>query len=189
VNLGCGLDTTFERVDNGTLSWYDLDLPDVIALRIQYIPEGPRREFIACSVLDDRWMDHVKIADAALFVAAGVLYYFEEAQVKALLSKLADRFPGCELVFDGCSPRGLRIANKKVIEGGGMDASAQLRWGVSKATQIYEWDRRITVLAEFPIFRGLKGALSLKERWGTFLSDTLRIMSMMHLRLGERTLE
>jgi O-methyltransferase involved in polyketide biosynthesis len=30
VNLGCGLDTTFERVDNGAFAWYDLDLPDVI---------------------------------------------------------------------------------------------------------------------------------------------------------------
>jgi len=30
VNLGCGLDTTFDRVDNGTLVWYDLDLPDVV---------------------------------------------------------------------------------------------------------------------------------------------------------------
>jgi len=30
VNVGCGLDTTFNRVDNGSLFWYDLDLPDVI---------------------------------------------------------------------------------------------------------------------------------------------------------------
>jgi O-methyltransferase involved in polyketide biosynthesis len=34
VNLGCGLDTTFARVDNGTVTWYDLDLPDVIELRV-----------------------------------------------------------------------------------------------------------------------------------------------------------
>ena len=30
VNIGCGLDTTFERVDNGKIHWYDLDLPDTI---------------------------------------------------------------------------------------------------------------------------------------------------------------
>jgi hypothetical protein len=74
-------------------------------------------------------MDHLKTADAVLFVAAGVLYYFEEAQVRTLLSKLVDRFPGCELVFDACSPRGQRIANKRVIQDGGMDQSAQLKWG------------------------------------------------------------
>lgn len=82
---------------------------------------------------------------------------------------------------------GLKIANRKVIQDGGMDASAQLKWGIRKATEIQEWDRRITVLAEYPIFRGLKGGLSWKEKCGTFLSDTLRIMSMIHLRmLGER---
>jgi O-methyltransferase involved in polyketide biosynthesis len=184
VNLGCGLDTTFERVDNATLSWYDLDLPDVIELRTRYIPEGPRREFIACSILDDRWMDHLKITDAVLFVAAGVLYYFEEAQVRTLLSRLTDRFPGSELIFDACSSRGLRIANKRVIEDGGMDATAQLRWGIRRASEILEWDRRITIVAEYPIFRGLKHKLSLKEKWGTFLSDTLGIMSMIHVRMG-----
>ena len=33
VNIGCGLDTTFERIDNGQILFYDLDLPDVINLR------------------------------------------------------------------------------------------------------------------------------------------------------------
>src|SRR5512139_2622331 len=33
VHIGCGLDTRFERVDNGRVEWYDLDLPEVIELR------------------------------------------------------------------------------------------------------------------------------------------------------------
>ena len=33
VHIGCGLDSRFERVDNGRVEWYDLDLPEVIALR------------------------------------------------------------------------------------------------------------------------------------------------------------
>jgi len=183
VNLGFGLDTTFERVDDGTLSWYDLDLPDVIELRSRYFQPTSRRQFIAGSVLDDAWMDLVKAADRVLFVAAGVLYYFEENQVKTLLSELADRFPTSELIFDACSPRGLKVANKRVIEDGGMDASARLKWGIRKASDIHEWDRRIAVLEEYPIFRGLKDKLSWKEKWGTFLSDTLRIMSMIHPRM------
>jgi O-methyltransferase involved in polyketide biosynthesis len=187
VNLGCGLDTTFERVDNRTLRWYDLDLPDVIELRSEYIQVGPRRRFIACSVLDNKWMDQLEVADSALFVAAGVLYYLEEGQVRTVLTKLADRFPSSEIVFDACSPRGLKIANKRVIRGGGMDASAQLKWGIRRAIEIEKWDRRITLLADYPIFRGLKGTLSWKEKWGTFLSDTLRIMSMVQLRVdGKR---
>jgi len=33
VNIGASLDTTFFRVDNGRIKWYDLDLPNSIELR------------------------------------------------------------------------------------------------------------------------------------------------------------
>src|SRR5512136_509579 len=39
VDLGCGLDTRFERVDNGEVEWYGLDLPEVIALRKKVLDE------------------------------------------------------------------------------------------------------------------------------------------------------
>ena len=67
-----------------------------------------------------------------------------------------------------------------------MDASAQLKWGIAKATGIQNWDGRITVVAEYPIFREMKRGLSLKEKWGTFLSDSLRIMSMVHLHFLDK---
>ncbi len=184
VNLGCGLDTTFERVDNGELRWYDLDLPDVIELRSHYIAQGPRHEFIAASVLDSNWMSLLKIADGVLFVAAGLFYYFEEEEVRNILHGLAERFPGSELIFDAASARGDKAANQRVIRDGGMDQDAQLRWALERAAELQAWDRRIRILDEYPIFRGFKKTLSLKEKWGTFLCDTLRIMSMIHLRMG-----
>jgi len=186
VNLGCGLDTTFERVDDGRLLWYDLDLPDVIELRANFIEEGPRRKFIAGSILDEEWMGRLASGRSILFIAAGVLYYFEEQQVKTLMRRLADRFPGSEFAFDACSPRGVKMANKKVIEGGGMDENARLIWGINRAAEIHEWDPRITVLAEYPIVHGMRSGLSLKEKWGTLLTDTLRVMSMVHLRMGNK---
>ena len=63
VNLGCGLDTTFERVDNGQLHWFDVDLPDVIALRRRFIPQGERRRAIAASLMDDGWLREVETRD------------------------------------------------------------------------------------------------------------------------------
>ena len=184
VNLGCGLDTTFERVDNGRLRWYDLDLPDVIELRKSYIQESDRRKSIACSLLDDGWLSEFKTGEAIFLIASGVLYYFEEAQVKAFLIKLASTVPGSEILFDACSPRGLKMANRKVIKAGGMDDSAILRWGIRRAKEMEQWDRRIAVVAEYPLFRNMRSALSMREKWGTFMSDALNIMSMVHLRLA-----
>lgn len=185
VNLGCGLDTTFERVDNGRLRWYDLDLPDVIELRKRYIPESGRRQSLACSILDDGWLRQIETPGPVLFLlASGLFYYFEENQLRAFLIKLADALPGSEVLFDACSPRGLEIANRRVIEAGGMDAAAALKWPLPRARDLEAWDPRIAVLADYPIFRNMRRGLTTKERWGTLMSDLLRIMSMVHLRLG-----
>jgi len=185
VNIGCGLDTTFERVDNGTLHWFELDLPDVMALRTRLIGDSSRRESLTCSFLDETWMKQIPSRDGVIFIAAGVLYYFEEEQIRAFFKRLADAFPDSELVFDAASPRGVRVANQRVIRDGGMDPDALLKWGLKRAREIKEWDERIDIVAEYPLFQGLRGRMNLHERWGTFLSDRLRIMSMVHLRFRE----
>jgi O-methyltransferase involved in polyketide biosynthesis len=185
VNVGCGLDTTFERVDNGRVTWYDLDLPDVIDLRSQFIPETSRRSYIACSFLEDTWIPRIQANDSILFVAAGVFYYFEEKQIRRRLSDLAQLFPGGEVFFDAASSLGMRTANKVVIRAGGMNDNSTLKWSIEGAREIEAWDSRIRVVSEYPMFYGIKRFVNLKARIGTFMSDRLRIMSMVHLRFEE----
>ena len=76
VNIGCGLDTTFDRIDNGHLFWYDLDLPDVIELRKRFIKENDRRKTLSTSFLEESWLKEITVGDNVLFIAAGVFYYF-----------------------------------------------------------------------------------------------------------------
>ena len=78
------------------------------------------------------------------------------------------------------------IANEKVIKAGGMDESAMHTWGLRRAKDVQSWDSRIAVIAEYPIFQNMKHGLSISEKWATFLSEILGIMSMVHLRLGSR---
>jgi len=56
VNISAGLDTMFYRVDNGSIRWYDIDLPNVIALRRQLLPETARTTLIARSIFDPSWL-------------------------------------------------------------------------------------------------------------------------------------
>jgi len=121
VHIGCGLDTRFERVDNGRVEWYDLDLPDVIELRRKLVGgEGARHHFLACSVLDSAWPNEMGAhrQHPVLFLAEGVFMYFQEAQVKSLVLTMKEHFPGAELVFDAYSPflrwtHNLRVARTK----------------------------------------------------------------------------
>ena len=76
VNVGCGLDTRFQRIGGGKPVFYDMDLPEVIALRWELIPEQPGNVYIAASLLETDWMDNLRRRhpDAAfIFVVEGVL--------------------------------------------------------------------------------------------------------------------
>ncbi len=184
VNIGCGLDTTFQRIDNGSITWYDLDLPDVINLRKKLLPEDGRSRTIAASFSDDNWLNRLKHEEGLLFIAAGVLYYFEEAQVRDFFLRLAGQLPGCEFIFDAASPLGMRVANKKVIQAGGMDEHSMLKWSVESIRDIARWDERIAILDHYPMFRGMKKGMSFRDRYGTFWSDLLNIMFMVHIRFS-----
>ena len=101
VNIAAGLDTTFYRVDNGLIHWYDLDLPAVINVRRQLLSEPDRVTYIARSLLDPSWCKDISYTDDGVFIiAGGVLQFFGESQVKQFFSMLADNFHDGEIVFD-----------------------------------------------------------------------------------------
>jgi O-methyltransferase involved in polyketide biosynthesis len=183
VNIGCGLDTTFDRIDNEKLKWYDLDLPDVIELRRKFIQESERRKFIASSFLDKEWLDGIEVKGNVFFFAAGVFYYFEESQVKEFILRLADKFPGSEMLFDVASPIGVRVANKKVVESSGLDERSHLKWGLENKKVIPTWDSRIKIIRSYYFFRTLR--IGLRNILMGMLSDYLGIQYMLHLKLGD----
>jgi len=53
VNLGCGLDDTFHKCDNGICKGYNIDMPDVIAVRNELIPAGDREKNLGFDLNDD----------------------------------------------------------------------------------------------------------------------------------------
>lgn len=120
VNLGCGLDDMFSKVDNGLCRGYNIDLPDVIAVRDELLPAGEREENIPCDLNDFSWMDRIDTSGGAVFFAAGVFYYFKTADVKALFSAMEKRFPGGVLVFDSCNKRGARMMRSTWLKEAGI---------------------------------------------------------------------
>ncbi len=120
VNVGAGLDTTFYRVDNGRIKWYDLDLPDAIEFRRKYIPESNRCSYISKSALDYSWFDDVEFAlnKGIFIIAGGFIYYFQELEISALFNALAKRFPSGEIIFDCVSNLAINVAHKRAKKAG-----------------------------------------------------------------------
>ena len=94
VHLGCGLDSRFNRVDNGTVEWYDLDYPEVIELRKSFCQETDRYHLIPSSVMDLTWLDHLSGKNRPfIFLAEGLFMYLREEEVKLLFLHLKKNFP------------------------------------------------------------------------------------------------
>jgi O-methyltransferase involved in polyketide biosynthesis len=184
VDLGCGLDTRFERLgcdrpETGQWNWYGLDLPEVIELRKELLEETPRSHFIGCSVLDHAWMD--ALSDEAgkpiLFLAEGILVYFDEADVRRLVQALAGRFPGSELVCEAYSPLVVRLHPRP-------SAVAQPRWALKDDRDVEAWAPGIRLFSQWNYFDRPEprlGAFKLMHYF-PFLARMVRIV---HYRLGE----
>lgn len=124
VNLGCGLDQTAENCDNGECRIYNLDLPDVIAVRNDLLPETGRIRNIAADLNDLSWFDGIDAENGVCFLAAGVFYYFKTVDVRKLLCAMAGRFPGGKLVFDTANKRAVKIMLKTWVKEAGITSIA-----------------------------------------------------------------
>jgi O-methyltransferase involved in polyketide biosynthesis len=182
VHIGCGLDTRFDRVDNGRVAWYDLDLPEVIELRQQLIGETGRCTVLGCSVFDSRWLDLVAPQSGRpfLFLAEGVLPYFDPDQVRDLVQTLQQHFPGCELVFDALTPFMIGLHNLELRLS---KVGARLRWALRRERELEAWGKGIRLLEAWYYFDRPEPRLG-ATRLMRYLPFFSKGVGVFHYRLG-----
>jgi O-methyltransferase involved in polyketide biosynthesis len=151
VNIGCGLDTRFFRMDNGSVLWFDLDFPDVIAFRRRFLKETARCRSIANSVLDPAWCDALPVdcGNNLLLLAEGVMPYLPETGVRQLVATLTARFPGARLVFDAVSPLQALLTHFNPVL---MATQARFRWGLARGHLVERWARGVRLEHEIFYF-------------------------------------
>lgn len=93
VNLGCGFDDRFSRVDNGTAHWYHVDLPDSIEVRRKVFAPHERQTLIAGDLFGDSWTADIPNDRTAIIIAEGLLMYFTEETVRTLMQTISAHFP------------------------------------------------------------------------------------------------
>lgn len=157
VALGEGLETQFWRVDNGTVRWLTVDLPESVALRHRLMPDSDRQRTFAGSALDPAWTHQVE--PPVLITAQGLLMYLRPEDVHDLIAMCARRFPGGALVFDAVPPWLARLVNR----GTAGYKPPPLRWTLTPATMpdLAVIDPAIAEVREVdvPRGRGLVGRL------------------------------
>ena len=134
VNIACGLDTRFQRLDDGRVTWYDLDLPDVIALRRRLLEDGERHRTIAASALDPDWPDQLgEMSRHVLVIIEGLSMYLEQEEVRTLLDIIAARLPGATVLIDVMPSLFQKYGQERSVE----DAGARYTYGCSSAAEFH----------------------------------------------------
>ncbi|MEG6511891.1 class I SAM-dependent methyltransferase [Desulforamulus ruminis] len=150
INIGCGLDTRFFRLDNGRIRWYELDLPEAMEIRKRFFEETDRYKMIAKSVFDFTWPDDIeRTNEGVLIIAEGILMYFTEQEVQNLLNKLVEAFPRGEMLMEILSPL---LVNRSKHHDAVKKMNAQFLWGVKDGRQVEKFNPRIRLHDEWNYF-------------------------------------
>jgi methyltransferase (TIGR00027 family) len=191
VNLGCGLDTRFWRIDNGRGNFYDLDLPEVIAIKRRLCTETDRYHMIASSVLDYDWMAGLRKQNTGpfLFLAEGLFMYLERDDVRNLVVKLQSEFPGSELVCEVVNESMIRgpmkqALNIKMQRQFHIGSGATFNFGVRDGHDIESWSPGIKLLDEWSHFDSNEKKLGWVRMYGKIPSMRRRQWTV-HYRLGQ----
>lgn len=134
VHLGCGLDSRVFRLDPGPdVEWYDVDYPEVIALRAKVYPSRPGYHLIAASATDPSLFDRFRVDRPILLIAEGISMYLSQGDGIALLRRVVDRFESGELQIDFYSRLGIRSQKAHTLV---RRTGSTLHWGVNSPQQI-----------------------------------------------------
>jgi O-methyltransferase involved in polyketide biosynthesis len=146
VTLGAGLCTRCIRLADLDVTWVDVDLPPVAALRRTLLPPGPNRTIIAGSVLARGWRDTIAgIPGPQLLVLEGLTMYLHEAGIRELLTDLADRSPGSELLIETTGPRTGPPGRYQYLRDK-RTTGTEFTWGVRQHQELCRWHPQLELV-------------------------------------------
>lgn len=153
INIACGLDDRFTRVDNGQIQWYNIDFQEVMNLREKLIKTNPRVKNIASSAMDFKWIDQIDDKENVLIIAEGFLMYLDEDEVKELFDKISESFTNTELLIELMAE--WMVKNQKVHDTT-RTTGAVFKWGVKDGKDFERLCPEFRLIAEYNLTDKMK---------------------------------
>lgn len=180
VNMGCGLDTRFHRLDNGKVTWFDIDLPVSIELRKNFFTQTERFRFISKSIFDYSWIELIPKNKPMLFIAEGLLMYFEEEKVKTLFATIKGNFCNSEILFEAMSPF---VANNSKRNPDLKNYNAEFKWGIKTGAEIDAWNLGIKFINEWYYFDRYKNRIPTWMKLLLPIPSFRKMMKIVHCKI------
>ena len=133
VNIACGLDTRCYRM-SGNAHWYNLDLPETMAVREKLLPESGTISQIAMSAMED-WGSEISEQNVpVLILIEGLTMYLSEADVQRIFTVISSRFSNATVFVETMNPMIVKRFKEKSIEG----SHAKFTWGIKNGKALAE---------------------------------------------------
>ena len=131
VNIACGLDTRCYRM-SGNAHWYNLDLPETMAVREKLLPESGTISQIAMSAMED-WGSEISEQNVqVLIVIEGLTMYLNAKDVQQIFAVISSRFSQATIFVETMNPMIVKRFKEKSIEG----SHAKFTWGVKNGVAL-----------------------------------------------------
>jgi O-methyltransferase involved in polyketide biosynthesis len=189
INLGCGLDTRFDRIDNGKVIWFDIDFPEVIELRRLFMQENSRRRFIGDSILNSEWTKLVKTGGPYLILAEGVFMYLTEPDVRDLLFMVHRDLGSVDIVCEVTNRYWVDRMKSSYLQWKfkyqlGMTGGAVFTFGIPNSRYFEEWSQDYHFVDEWTYFDDREKKLGWMNLF-SFIKALRRVQWTVHYRIGD----
>lgn len=188
VNLGAGLSDYFQWLDNGQNRWMDVDLPEVVNLRRQWLaPHPTRHETRSDDLRSPGWWNRLGLQkhnhhNPLLLLCEGVLMYMQPTQVAGFFREIGEHAPeGSELLCDFISPIGIGHtwpANHHPQE------PALFTWGAHNGVEMAQFHPRLELLDQHSVAEAYGWAGHWLEAWCTPLTGG-PLYGLAHLKVSD----
>lgn len=152
INLGCGLDTRFSRLDTKKFNWFDIDLPDVIDLRKNFFDETNYYHMIGKSIFDYSWFDEIPKELPFLIIAEGLLMYFSKKEVLSLLNFLGENLSNSEMLIETVPVFLVKKSQKENLIKKQYKIEANFKWGLTNGKEIEKLNPNIKFVESWHYF-------------------------------------
>lgn len=153
INIACGMDTRFYRVDNGRIRWYNIDLPVTIDVRKRFLNENGRVSMLAKSAMDKTWAENIeKNKEPVLVIIEGLSMYLTKQDIKDILSIISDNFKKVTVLMEFMNPFVVKNVKEKSIDA----SNAKFSWGIKSGRELEALNSKFIHKKDISLIEGMK---------------------------------
>lgn len=177
LNLGCGMDNRFRRVDNSKIEWYSIDLPSSIDVRKKVFCDDLRDHMLGFDILDQTWTEGIPKDRMVIVIAEGLLMYFSKEQLTKLLEHMTSSFEHGILLAEMMKQRFMDEKRHETVK----HTKAKFGWGIEKTgKELTDLNPKLSFIKETSFSVEMKKSTLLSKILGTLIGDHNNRLSVYH---------